>query len=457
MGEGWKPALTGRGALYERLAAAIERDAKSGVLPAGSRLPPQRDLAYRLGVSVGTVTKAYIEAERRGLLRGHVGRGTYIAGADPAAAVLGPVDLSLNIVPAGPAMRYFGDAMAAVRRRADFLESLAYAPLDGAPWQKQAAAGWLSDTSGYEADLSRLVLTAGVQHGMSLAMSVLARSGDTVLCEAATFFGVKSLADHTCLKLHPCALDGEGLKPSALDQAAAETGARVVYTMPTVQNPTARTMSAARRRDIAAVVRRRKLWVVEDDAYALFGRRGAKLATLAELVPDRVFHLGGISKAMAPGLRVGFLVCPPGPFFEQILKAIRAVLYAPPAWGALIFGQWMLDGTARRIAEAMRREIAARAALARKILGMPYADCIGDTPHFWITASEIEAERIAGRALRAGVAVTAPDAPCLAGGHETGIRVCLGSPDGTAALATGLERLKTALSPAMTAAETALV
>ncbi len=455
MADAWKPALTGRGPLYEKLAAAIERDAKSGTLPAGSRLPPQRDLAYRLGVSVGTVTKAYIEAERRGLLRGHVGRGTYVAGASDAGQ--GLIDLSLNIVPAGPATRYFSDAMAAVRRRADFLDSLAYAPLDGAEWQKKAAATWLKNTSGYEADLSRLVLTAGVQHGMSLAMSVLAKPGDTILCEAATFFGMKSLADHAGLKLHPCALDGEGLKPSALDKAAAKTAARVVYTMPTVQNPTARTMSAARRREIAAVVRRRKLWVVEDDAYALFAPRDGGRPTLAELVPDRVFHLGGISKAMAPGLRVGFLVCPPGPFFEQTLKAIRAVLYAPPAWGALVFGQWMLDGTAKRIAEAMKREIAARAALARKILGSPYAAAIGDTPHFWIAAPELEAERVAGRALRAGVSITAPDAPLVPGGRESGIRVCLGSPDSAATLAIGLERLKSAFAPGVTAAEAALV
>jgi DNA-binding transcriptional MocR family regulator len=451
----WKPALTGRGPLYEKLAAAIERDARSGVLPAGTRLPPQRDLAYRLGVSVGTVTKAYIEAERRGLLRGHVGRGTYVAGGDLSGT--GPIDLSLNIVPGGPAARYFSDAMAAVRRRADFLDSLAYAPLDGAEWQKKAAADWLRNTSGYQADISRLVLTAGVQHGMSLAMNVLTRPGDTVLCEAATFFGMKSLAEHAGLRLHPCALDGEGLKPSALDKAAAETGARVVYTMPTVQNPTARTMSTARRRDIAAIVRRRKLWVVEDDAYALFAPRDAGHPTLAELVPDRVFHLGGISKAMAPGLRVGFLVCPPGPYFEQILKAIRAVLYAPPAWGALIFGQWTLDGTAERIGEAMRREIAVRAALARKILGAPYAAAIGDTPHFWIAVPELEAERIAGRALRAGVSITAPDAPLVPGGRESGIRVCLGSPDSAATLAIGLERLKAAFAPGVTAAEAALV
>lgn len=447
----WAPTLSGRGPLYEQLAAAIERDTKSGALMAGARLPAQRDLAYRLGLSVGTVTKSYIEAERRGLVRGHVGRGTYVAG-DDRQTVAGPVDLALNIVPGGPAARYFSDALAAVRRRADFLDSLAYAPLDGAPWQKEAAARWMRDTSGYPADLSRLVLTAGVQHAMSLAMSAVTRPGDTVLCEAATFFGMKSLADHMGLTLHPVALDGEGMKPSALDKAAVETGARVVYTMPTVQNPTARTMSAARRRDIAAIVRRRKLFVVEDDAYALFGPR-EKLPTLAELVPDRCFHLGGISKAMAPGLRVGFLVCPPGPYFEAVLKTIRAMLYAPPAWGALIFGQWMIDGTAKKIADAMRREIAVRAALTRKILGV----VVADTPHVWLAMSELEAERIAGRALRSGVAVTAPDASQVPGGRETGLRICLGSPQSAAELTVGLERLKAALTPGVTAIEAALV
>jgi DNA-binding transcriptional MocR family regulator len=448
----WKPILpAGKAPIYERLVAAIEQDVKSGGLPAGRRLPPQRELAYRLKLSVGTVTKAYAEGERRGLLLGHVGRGTYVAGNEEGADS-SLIDLSLNIIPHSFAARRLSDALLQMRRSPDLLERVCYAPPSGALAHRQAAAAWIRETAGYEAEPARMLLTVGGQHALSLAFGMTCRANDVVLCEAATFFGMKSIAEQTGLRLHGIEMDADGLVPSALEKAFRQTQARVLYTMPTLQNPTVDTMSASRRKDIARIIRRHKLWVVEDDAYAVWAP-GARLPALAELVPEHCFYVGGISKSIGAGLRLGFLVCPPGPFVDQAVKAIRSTMYAPPNFGAALFCEWVENGTARQIAQAVRGEIAKRAALAREIMG----GVIKDAPHFWLAMPELESERLAARALRAGVAVTPPSALIVPGAQISGVRICLGAAMGIAQLSRGLDIVRSALQPDRSVAETALV
>ena len=103
--DAWQPKLDpGSGPIYARIVAALERDVRLGAVDGGARLPPQRSLADHLNVSVGTVTKAYLEAERRGLVHAHVGRGTFVSLAggqrtSGEAAHDRVIDLSLNIVP----------------------------------------------------------------------------------------------------------------------------------------------------------------------------------------------------------------------------------------------------------------------------------------------------------------------------------------------------------------------
>ena len=102
----WTPAIPeGAAPLYERLVAALRADIASGALAAGARLPPQRDLAYRLGVGLGTVTRAYVEAEKAGLVSAHVGRGSFVnaPAAHRARDREGPANLAQNIAPTGPA------------------------------------------------------------------------------------------------------------------------------------------------------------------------------------------------------------------------------------------------------------------------------------------------------------------------------------------------------------------
>lgn len=443
----WLPVLAaGSAPVYRRLADALEADIARGAVRPGIRLPPQRILADRLGLSVGTVTKAYVEAERRGLVRGHVGRGTYVADAGATARPNdgAPINLSLNVIPHHEAARRIGETLCRLTRAGAGPDLLAYAPAAGHDVHRRAAAAWIARTAGYAPDWTRLVVTAGAQHALMLAFAAACRPGDTILCEAASFYGMKSLATFAGYRLRPVAMDGEGIVPEALADAA-RGGAAAVYVMPSVQNPTGRTMSDTRRAAIVAVARAADLRLVEDDLYAAFEpiRRTRRLA---ELAPERTFHVSGVSKSLAAGLRTGFLICPDAATFDAAIAATRASVYAPPALGTAVFAAWVTDGTAEAIMAAQRDEIIARFDLARGVVGAWMEPSAVVAPHVWLPMSEVDAERLAGRALRAGVAVTPPPAPIIAAAGISGCRLCIGAPPSRAELARGLEIVRQALA-----------
>src|SRR5258706_14055019 len=139
----WLPNLEGRrGPVYRCIADAIDEDVQKGSLRAGARLPPHRDMADHLGVTVTTVTRAYTEAARRGLISGHVGRGTFIRGQEiEDESSNGPIDLSINILMpdkevAAPEPRMFQ------RRVLPWTELLGYVPTPGHRRHRQAMAEW---------------------------------------------------------------------------------------------------------------------------------------------------------------------------------------------------------------------------------------------------------------------------------------------------------------------------
>ncbi|MBU3076438.1 PLP-dependent aminotransferase family protein [Sphingomonas quercus] len=443
----WIPDLDGASAtLSGRLVEALARDIAAGRLDAGHRLPTHRDLAQRLGIGIGTVTSAYAEAARRGLIEARVGSGSYVAGPAATTREDATIMLSHNIPPLEPSQRRLAATLARLRRRPDLLDALGYAPPPGLPSHRRAAAEWLARHGGPDGvDAERLIVTAGAQQAMALAFQALCAPGDTVLVEAATFFGARTLAQHAGYRLVGVAMDDEGMLPDALDRAAAG-GARVLYIVPTLQNPTGRIMSAARRQDIAAIARRRDMFIIEDDVYGSFAGEAAP-PPLTGFAPERSFYLSGLSKTVAPGLRTGFLVAPDGPWFERLVAAIRAQSYAPPTLGGLVAAQWIEDGTADAIAAEIAAEVEARTALAVDRLG----DRLGPIysarcPHLWLPMPELDAERLVARALRAGVQLTPASAPIVDPALITGVRLCVGASRSRAELETALHRLQLILA-----------
>jgi DNA-binding transcriptional MocR family regulator len=424
-----------------RLLNALRRDIAEGRLAPGAKLPPHRELAHKLKIGVGTVTTVYAEAARQGLVTAQVGRGSFVADAPAARDRSGPILLGQNVPPLIFAQRRFAAALAKLRTRADLLDQLDYAPPAGHDLDRRLGARWIERTSAIgRADPARLVVTTGAQQAMTLAFDTLCRRGDTILTEAASYFGVKSIAETGGYRVRGVAMDGEGLLPEALDRAA-DDGARVLYTLPTLQNPTGRIMGDRRRADIAEVARRRGLWIVEDDLYSAFAL-GTAPPPLAAYAPERVFYINGTSKALAPGLRTGYLIVPDAERLDHVLRLIRARIYAPASMGARIASQWIEDGSADEIVAEVLAEMAARNALAMAQIGHavePPQD--PRCPHLWMPMAELDAERFAARAMRAGVELTVPSAPLVDAGLISGVRICLGTPADRATLAQAIDRI----------------
>ncbi|MGH6900542.1 MAG: PLP-dependent aminotransferase family protein, partial [Geminicoccaceae bacterium] len=375
----WFPELDPfPGPRYRALVEALAQDVAEGRLAAGTRLPPQRALAYRLGVTVGTVSRAYALAAERGLVTGEIGRGTFVRNPDRAVGRRNPVGdgaddvirLTVNAPPDPSYGAIVAERLAEIAARPRATADLwAYTPKAGFPEHRAAAARWISRV-GLEAPPDRTLITGGAHQAIVVAFTALARAGDEVLVEDLAYAGVCHVAERCGLRLRGLAMDDEGLLPDALDAAGRTNGSRLLFVNPTLHNPTAATMSLARRLAIAALARKHDLIVVEDDVYGWLPEE--RPPPIAALAPERTVHVSSASKCVAPGLRVGVLLSPKH-LLEPIAHAQHDLFLTCPPLMAELFARLVSDGTAEQLAARQRAEAAVRQRLAREILAdRPY-------------------------------------------------------------------------------------
>ena len=445
----WLPHLSDLpGPRYQAIADALARDIAAGQLKPGDRLPTHRDLAWHLEVTVGTVSRAYAEAERRGLTYGEVGRGTYVQGPPQARNQVlesgGELESGfVNLDFAGPAPGARDGLIAtALRDLADdpnCLDYVGYQPLGGSLRHRMAAVRWLGlrDLSVSE---DQVTLTAGAQHGILVALSALTRSGDRVATEALTYPGVQPVARALGLRLAGVDSDDRGLCPAALDALCRTQEIRALYCVPTLHNPTSRTMPLSRRREIVSVAREHGVAIVEDDVFGhLLDRPPPPLFNLA---PELVYFLSSLSKSVAPGLRIGFLATSPAAA-PKVAAAVRGQCWMAAPVTAEIGARMIENGNAAAILAGRRREASARAALCHEILGDWQLDCEAGALYGWLLLPDPwRANDFAAAAEGRGVKVT-PAESFAVERRETphAVRLCLGPPASRQELRTGLEVL----------------
>lgn len=422
----WTPRLTeGDGPPFERLAAALVDDIAGGQLGAGDRLPAHRDLAWRLGIGIGTVTKAYARLEQRGLVKSLHGRGMFVSGL-PAAAPAG-IDLSVNAPPQMLSDRLLQATLSALARRLDAGTFGTYAHPAGRPEHRRLMARWLAK-GGLDARPDCTLLTHGAQQALAIALAVACKPGTVLLTEALTYPGALLAAHQAGLAPVGLAMDHEGLRPDALAEAlgASHGRHRVLYVTPTLHNPTTATMGPERRQILAYLCRAHDVTLIEDDVYGIFAPAGSQ--PLAALIPERSFHVTGLSKTLSPGLRMGALVTPPDRLAEAEAR-LMATSTTAPALFAQIMELWLTDGTAEAVAVSIRTDAARRSALAAERLPQRAALRVNGGFHAWLPMPTEEAERFVARAAMRGVALM-PARAAMAdpAGLHGGVRISLGAP-----------------------------
>lgn len=429
------------GPIYQAIADAIGREIEEGRLKPGGRLPTQRVLARQLGVTLTTVTRAYVEAQRRGLLNGEVGRGTFVRPS--AMEIEGPeqgvLDLAVNALMPLPYMEELADRLAAAVPRSAGARIFGYQHHAGARHNRAAGSAWIG-WAGLDAPIDRIVVTGGGQHAILLSLMALAKPGDEILVEEFTYPGITDLAGHLHLRLRTVALDREGIVPASLDEACRAAAPTALYCISSFQNPTAASMSDQRRRQIAEVAIKHRLTVIEDD---VFGFLAPEVKPLSSYLPeDQFFYITSTAKSIAPGMRVGYLLAPAAAIERLSISVLRTLVNAPPAMAELATSL-ITDGVAGRIAEWKRKEIAERQMIATRVLAGLDVQTQARSPHLWVRLPEPwRTDTFVARARHRGILLNSAES--FAVGHETdvqAVRITLGPPSTRSALEEGLSEI----------------
>jgi DNA-binding transcriptional MocR family regulator len=446
----WIPTLSDReGPVYRRIVEALATDVASGRLRRGQQLPTHRGLAKALGIDLTTVTRAYAEAQRRGLTEARIGQGTFVAEsmaqvrhADVQRLEL---DLSMNIPPQPMEADLEGRltrGIAALQREVGLSTLLNYREPGGSEAERNIAAGWLRSRIP-DANGDRLLICPGTQNALINLLISLMSPGDVVLTEALTYPGIRAAAAATGVRLEGVPIDEAGILPDALDSACRQHAPKAVYLIPTIHNPTTATMPLSRREEVANILRANDVLLLEDDAY---GALEPDAVPLASLIPERTYFAASLSKCIAPGLRVSFLMTPDHDSARLLATTLRATVQMPVFLMVALATRWLHDGSADAMIGAIRDEATARQKLAANVLARYPFSAHPNGHHIWVplprTWSRAE---FASHVQRQGLAIVTAETFSVGETQPNAIRVSLGAASSRSELVRGLQILATAL------------
>jgi GntR family transcriptional regulator/MocR family aminotransferase len=379
----------GGGTLVQRIVQAVEAAILEGRLPPGRALPGSRGLAASLGVTRNTVIAALQQLEAEGWLVAEPNRGTFVADRPPlpgghhrapgpkasaspgfdlpsrlsplSAGLLGAINLAdglpdPRLAPTEALAKAYPRAL---RRHGE--ELLQYGEPMGNRLLRDSLAAWLTERHGIPVPAGRILVTRGSRSALSLLGAALLRPGDRVAVEEPGNRGAWDvLGQGGRVELCPLPVDGEGLCPGPLQNLLESTSLRALYLTPRRQHPTTAAMGPARAQAILELAAAHRVAILEDDYDGAFQYREPRtLPLLAQDGTGQVIHLASLSRLLAPGLRLGFIVAPEG--LAERLGRVRQTL----EWQGDRVQEWALadlirDGELSRHLRRVARVYAAR-------------------------------------------------------------------------------------------------
>lgn len=327
--------------IFYQLAGRIQTNMISG----GEKLPSVRQLSADSGVSFLTIHKAYKKLEQAGMVKSIQGKGvfverpvrkeTFVSAFDWQLAI--PGYLTRSSFHSRPKTTYAFDYSAMnpgllpTMYLADQLKDMlkaepailgTYGEVQGDVQTREAFAAYLTTQLGLSASADELIMTTGLHQGIELIAKALIGPGDVVVTEAPTYPGVLDIFMNRGAKVIPIAMDEEGMRADLLAHVAKTYHPKAMYVNPTFQNPTGRSMSARRRKEVLHQAQLHGLFIIEDDSWSeLYFDEKPPPKPIKSLDDDgRVLFLKGFSKALAPGIRVGTIFAE-GPFKQMLLTA----------------------------------------------------------------------------------------------------------------------------------------
>lgn len=434
---------------WEAVALALADCIREGSLAPGERLPTHRELARMLGVTVGTITKAYARTSQLGLTTGLVGRGTYVVRPVQDVDVYGSQPALYRGTEPGRSQAPFSarelldmgfitpfehlnpsleDGLASLLARGGLTGLGGYQAPRGMTRHREAGALWAA-RYGLPVSPDNVLVCAGAQHALLTVLASLFRPGDRIAVEQLSYPLIRQLARHLRLQLCPVHMDRHGMVPSALEAACRTRSIRGIYLMPSCHNPTLAMIPESRRHELVAICRRFDACIIEDDVYAL--SREQLLPPLSRLAPERSCFIASTSETLGAGLRIAYL-CAPQHWQDALAHTIACTISMASPLMAELAALWIGDGTADRVLVAKRNAARQANALARTILDGFSLETRTTGFFGWLKLPGRPREDWDFARLAAAQGIVVADASSFAVGGpaaETGARIALGLRD----------------------------
>jgi 2-aminoadipate transaminase len=362
--------------VYRQIIQSVRSQILQGILPVGFRLPTERALARTLGVNRTTIMSAYAELKSEGLIRARVGDGTRVAAGgnapEPPRAVLplrwsdftrlsfrptddeikrllalseaqGVVVLSvgfpaLDLIPL-KLLKTATDAVMTKRGASAFF----YGPAEGVSTFRESLAE-LMNVRGAPIAPDQILVTSGAQQALDLVARMLVDPGDTVVIEEPTYLGALQVLRAARARIVSVPVDSEGMRTDLLENILERSSPKLIYTLPTFQNPSGAVMSNERRMKLLDLAYRFRVPILEDDTYGDLWFDEPPPQPLRAL--DRheyVLYASSFSKTLSPGLRVGW-IAGPRPLIRRLVQVKQTVDLQAPTLSQMIVDEIVRSG-----------------------------------------------------------------------------------------------------------------
>ena len=421
-------------ARYKSLVDSFARDIRAGTLVPGTRLPTHRQLAASHGLALVTASRVYSELEAMGLVSGETGRGTFVReialapgqGSGQMAVAAGMLDLNFNYPSLPGQADLLRTALRQLALSGDLEALLRYQPHAGRVHERAVMARHLLQR-GLSVAAEQVLVVSGAQHGLAVSMMALLKPGDVIAVDALTYSGFKVLAETLHLEIVAIPITPSGPDLQALAQLCRRRPVRALYCMPTLHNPLGWVLGIEQREQLVSIAREHGLILIEDAAYAFLAEHAPP--PLAHLAPERTVYVGGLSKSVATGLRVGFVVAPLA-WVPALERTIMATVWNAPGVMTALATAWIEDGTVLQLEAQKRQDARARQAMAAQVLaGLDYI--AHPASYFlWLALGEdVRADQIAMALARENISVSTAEPFSVSDHVPHAIRLALGSVD----------------------------
>lgn len=311
----WKPDKQSlKRPYYQSIALQLEHDIMNGFLAPGTKLPPQRELADYLDLNFTTITRAYKICEVKGLIYAITGSGTFVA-PNAAHSITISTDKTANYIDLGFVASFeqtntiVTEAIQKVVNKNYLDQLLNYNDPTGIPHQKAAALNWM-EAFGIKATQDNVAIVSGTQNALTLALASLFEPGNRIATDFYTFSNFIELAKMLHIQLIPIPGDQFGMMPDELEKQCSQLNIHGIFLMPSCSNPTTVMISDLRKHELASIIRKYRLTLIEDDIHAFLtaGILFDYQQPMYNLVPEQSVYLCGTSKSICSGLRVAYMV-----------------------------------------------------------------------------------------------------------------------------------------------------